>query len=267
VIPISDDNPTRRMPWVTIGLIVLNVVVFLLWEPSFRSEADQGSFFFCQAVIPYEVTHQTNLADGGTDARAALAEDYGKTDAAALQRALQRRCPNKSWALALLVSMFLHGGWMHLGGNMLYLWIFGNNVEDRAGRLPYLGFYLMGGIAADMLQIAFGPSSTVPNIGASGAIAAVLGAYLALFPRARVRTLVFLLIFVTWIQLPAVLVLGGWFILQLFSGIGSVGEQGSGVAYWAHVGGFVFGYLIAWLFLRQRGVERPSELAPRRYRL
>jgi membrane associated rhomboid family serine protease len=243
---------------------VANILVFLLWEPTFQSQ-NQETYFYCNAVIPYEVTHQTNLADGGADARAALAEDYGEKDAAALQRDLQQRCPDKSWALALLVSMFLHAGWLHLGGNMLYLWIFGNNVEDRLGRLPYLGFYLLGGIAADRLQIAFGPSSTVPNVGASGAIAAVLGAYLVMFPRARVRTLVFLLVFVTWIELPAAVVLGGWFLIQLFTGIGSVGEQGSGVAYWAHVGGFVFGYLVAWLFYRKRGTDHPSQASPYRY--
>jgi membrane associated rhomboid family serine protease len=264
VIPISDSIPTRRVPWVTIGLIVVNIVVFLLLEPALEN---QETYFYCNALVPYEVTHQTNLADGGADARAALAEDDGgEGEAAALQRALQRRCPDKSWVLALLVSMFLHGGWLHLGGNMLYLWIFGNNVEDRLGRLPYLGFYLMGGIAADGLQIAFGPSSTVPTVGASGAIAAILGAYLVLFPRARVRTLVFLLVFITWIELPAVVVLGGWFLLQLFSGIGSVGEHGSGVAYWAHVGGFVFGYVVAWLFYRGRRLPgRPSEAGPYRY--
>ena len=263
MIPISDSNPTRRVPWVTIGLIVVNVVVFLLWAPSLRTR-NQATYFHCNALVPYEVTHQTNLAEGGADARAALAEDYGE-DAAPLQRALRERCPDKSWALALLVSMFLHGGWLHLGGNMLYLWIFGNNVEDRLGRLSYLGFYLMGGIAADGLQNAYGPTSTEPTLGASGAVAAVLGAYLLLFPRARVRTLVFLLVFVTWIKLPAVVVLGGWFLLQLFSGIGSIGEQGSGVAYWAHVGGFVFGYLVALLFYRDRRGEQTTEASSSRY--
>jgi membrane associated rhomboid family serine protease len=263
MIPISDHNPTRRTPWVTIGLIVANVVVFLLWEPAMQS-GDQATYFYCNALVPYEVTHQTNLADGGSDARAALAADHGK-QGAALQRELQERCPDKSWALALLVSMFLHSGWLHLGGNMLYLWVFGNNVEDRLGRLPYLGFYLMGGIAADALQIAFDPGSTVPTVGASGAIAAILGAYLVLFPGARVRTLVFLLVFVTWIELPAVIVLAGWFFLQLFAGIGSVGEHGDGVAYWAHVGGFVFGYLVAWIFYRQRSAGRPSEGRSYRY--
>jgi membrane associated rhomboid family serine protease len=266
VIPIADANRSRRVPWVTIGLIVVNILVFLLWESTLQAQ-EQETFFYCNGMIAYEVTHQTNLADGGTDARAALAEDHGSEEAAALQRDLQRRCPDKNWALALLVSTFLHGGWLHLLGNMLYLWIFGDNVEDRLGHLPYLGFYLVGGIAADGLQIAFDTSSTVPNVGASGAIAAVLGAYLYLFPGARVRTLVFLLVFITWIELPAAVVLGGWFILQLFSGISSVGEQGSGVAYWAHVGGWVFGYLYAWLFYRNRRADSPSRAGPHRYEL
>jgi membrane associated rhomboid family serine protease len=263
VIPIADANRSSRIPWVTLGLIVVNILVFLLWESTLQGR-EQETFFYCNGMVPYEVSHQTNLADGGADARAALAED-GTTDAASLQRDLQERCPNKSWALALLVSMFLHGGWAHLLGNMLYLWIFGDNVEDRLGALPYLGFYLMGGLAADGLQIAFDQSSTIPNVGASGAIAAVLGAYLFLFPGARVKTLVFLLVFITWIELPAAVVLGGWFILQLFSGVSSIGEEGAGVAYWAHVGGWVFGYVVAWLFYRDRRADRPSRTDRRRY--
>jgi membrane associated rhomboid family serine protease len=254
MIPLKDTNPTTRTAWVTIGLIALNVVIFLLWEPSFASQSRQETFFFCQAEISYEVTHTTSLAEGGSGARSALAADYGRKNAAPLQRYLQQQCPNKNWWLAVFVSMFLHGGWLHIGGNMLYLWIFGNNVEDRLGALPYLGFYLLGGLAASALQIAFGPSSTIPSLGASGAIAAVLGAYFVLWPRARVKTLV-IFFFITWIEIPASVLLGFWFVLQLFSGVGSISGQTSDVAYWAHVGGFVFGLLVAWLFYRDRGTR------------
>jgi membrane associated rhomboid family serine protease len=264
MLPLKDVNPTTRTAWVTIGLIVLNVVIFLLWEPTFQSQAKQETFFFCRAEIPYEVSHTTSLAQGGAGARHAIAQDYGPKAAAPLQRYLQQQCPNKNWLLSILVAMFLHGGWLHIAGNMLYLWIFGNNVEDRLGALPYLAFYLLGGIAASALELAFGPNSTVPTLGASGAIAAVLGGYIVLFPKARVKTLVFFF-FITWIELPASVVLGVWFVLQLFSGVGSVGGQMSDVAYWAHVGGFVFGLAVAWLFYRGRGARGLPEAAGYRY--
>jgi membrane associated rhomboid family serine protease len=147
---------------------------------------------------------------------------------------------------------------------MLFLWVFGNNVEDRLGWVLYPGFYLLGGLAATGLQLAFASSSAVPNLGASGAIAAVLGAYFVMFPRARVTTLV-IFFFITAIELPAVVVLGAWFVLQLFSGVGSLGTQvNGGVAYWAHVGGFAFGIVVAWLFFRGRGErQRVHRLPPR----
>jgi membrane associated rhomboid family serine protease len=146
-----------------------------------------------------------------------------------------------------VTSQFLHGGWLHLGGNMLYLWIFGNNVEDRFGRTRFLAFYLLGGILAALSQVAIDPSSPVPTIGASGAIAATLGAYLVLFPRARVTTLVFLGFFYQLIDVPAIAVLGFWFVLQLVDGLTSLGsvQTGGGVAFFAHIGGFVFGAVLA----------------------
>ncbi len=149
--------------------------------------------------------------------------------------------------------MFLHGGWLHIGGNMLFLWVFGNNVEDRLGYLAYPLFYVLGGLAAAGLQIAFAPDSTIPSLGASGAIGAVLGAYAVLFPNARVTTLV-IFFFITVVEVRAILVLGVWFLLQLFSGAGQLGDHlNGGVAYWAHVGGFGFGALVAWLLYRPRG--------------
>jgi len=264
VIPIRDINPTTRTAWLTLVLIAANVAVFLLWEPTFEGQAEQQEFFFCNAQIAFELTNQTTLADGGAEARLAIAESFGagESEAAGLQNFLEQTCPEKSWLASVFVSMFLHGGWLHLAGNMLFLWVFGNNVEDRLGRITFLLLYVLGGLAATALQVAFDPNSAVPNVGASGAIAAVLGSYLVMFPRARIHTLVFF-IFITSLQLPAVVVLVGWFVLQLFSGVGGMGNQlGGGVAYWAHVGGFVFGLAITWLFFRSRGRPDPYALPP-----
>jgi membrane associated rhomboid family serine protease len=264
VIPIRDINPTTRTAWLTLVLIAANVAVFLLWEPTFEGQAEQQEFFFCNAQIAFELTNQTTLADGGAEARLAIAESFGagESEAAGLQNFLEQTCPEKSWLASVFVSMFLHGGWLHLAGNMLFLWVFGNNVEDRLGRITFLLLYVLGGLAATALQVAFDPNSAVPNVGASGAIAAVLGSYLVMFPRARIHTLVFF-IFITSLQLPAVVVLVGWFVLQLFSGVGGMGNQlGGGVAYWAHVGGFVFGLAVTWLFFRSRGRPDPYALPP-----
>jgi len=148
----------------------------------------------------------------------------------------------------LVTSQFLHGGWLHLVGNMLYLWIFGNNIEDSLGRIAFLLFYLAGGVIAALVQVAVDPDSSVPLIGASGAIAATLGAYLVLFPGARITTLVFLGFFYQLINVPAIVVLGFWFFLQLLDGIGSLGmETGAGIAFFAHIGGFVAGAAVGWL--------------------
>jgi membrane associated rhomboid family serine protease len=273
VIPIRDVNPTTRTSWITLALIAANVVVFLLWQPTLGANSETRTFFFfyCNAVVPWEITHQTNLAEGGADARDAIEADLGPQPqfrpgvGAALQQELQQRCPDKDVNLSIPVSMFLHGGWLHIAGNMLFLWIFGNNVEDRLKGPLFIAFYFLGGLAATALQLAFGPNSTIPNVGASGAIAAILGAYLVLFPRARVYTVV-IFFFITFIELPAVAVLGFWFILQLFSGVGSVGADvgGGGVAYWAHVGGFAFGAAVAWLFFRGRGDREVQREVPRR---
>ena len=259
MIPIRDSNPTSRFPVLTIGLIAANILVFFFWQPSFGDQTGQLTFYLCNAEVPFEVTHQTTLAEGGAPARIAIEEAFGPGTGSDLQAFLRQECPDKSWVLSIFVAMFLHGGLLHIAGNMLFLWVFGNNVEDRLGYLVYPLFYVMGGLAAAGLQIAFDPSSAIPSLGASGAIGAVLGAYAVLFPRARVTTLV-IFFFITAIEIPAFLVLGIWFVLQLFSGGSQIGSDvGGGVAYWAHVGGFVFGALVAWIFYRDRGGDRRFE--------
>jgi membrane associated rhomboid family serine protease len=273
VIPLHDSNPTSRFAWVTLSIIVANVVIFLFWQPTIGgTQFQQQVFYFCHAEIPWEVSHEENLADGGAAARVAIDETYGTTETQGeqLQQLLQSRCGDKSWWQSVFVAMFLHGGWLHIGGNMLFLWIFGNNVEDRLGPVVFVAFYLLGGLAATGLQLAFDPNSAVPNLGASGAIAAILGAYAVMYPRARVYTLIFLGFFFTSVELPALVVLGAWFVLQLFSGVGGLGDQvNGGVAYWAHVGGFVFGAGATWLFFggrrdpRGSGPARHPPLPPR----
>ena len=236
MIPLRDANPTRRTPIVTLALILACFVVFA-YELGRLGDAGTGgldAFVTNWGVVPAELaaawTSGTNLVGEG---------------------------------LTLISSQFLHGGWLHLLSNLLYLWIFGNNVEDRMGRLRFLLFYLTGGAVAGLTQVAIDPDSMVPTIGASGAIAATLGAYLMLFPRARITSLVFLGFFYQLIDVPAVVVLVFWFLLQLIDGIASLGvtDVGGGVAVFAHIGGFVFGALVA---LVMRAVARrggPADLA------
>ncbi|MBI4260357.1 MAG: rhomboid family intramembrane serine protease [Actinobacteria bacterium] len=264
MIPIRDENPTSRTAWVTLAFIALNVAAFLFWQPTFeggqQGELEQTAFFFCHAEIPWEVLNQENLARGGTDAARAIEASGLGVPGPALQGFLGERCPGKSWLLSVFVAMFLHGGWLHIAGNMLFLWVFGNNVEDRMGHAVYPFFYLLGGVVASAAHIATDPDSVIPTLGASGAVAAVLGAYLVMYPRHRVLSLVPVFYFLHLIELPAVVVLGFWFVLQLFSGVGSLASDVSqGVAYWAHIGGFVAGAAVAWLFFR-RG---PSVRSPR----
>jgi membrane associated rhomboid family serine protease len=223
LIPIHDDNPTRRFSYVTAALIALNVVI-LLFEPhlGIGNGPSVAQFFYRWGLVPREITqgHPIALADCGG------------------------ACfPGKNVYVAILTSMFLHAGPVHLIGNMLFLWIFGNNVEDVLGRVAYVGFYLVCGTLAALSQVAVNPSSAFPMVGASGAIAGVLGAYLVLFPRARVLTGVIVIFYIQFIRLPAVLVLGFWFVFQLFTGaMQQIG--GGGVAWAAHVGGFVAGALL-----------------------
>jgi membrane associated rhomboid family serine protease len=240
VFPLKDNIATRNTPVVTIALIIANVVVFLLSirsGGSILSGPDTATVVHYGA-IPYEFTHPGKECEASLQVGQILCEGQrGVTGTAEAQPA--------TWFTAFS-SMFLHGGLLHIGGNMLFLWVFGNNVEDAMGRVKFTVFYLLGGIAAMALQIAVDPDATVPSVGASGAVAAVLGGYLLLYPRARVLTLVFLFVFFTFIQIPAMFFLVIWFAEQVLFGYFDQVDPtggGGGVAYFAHIGGFLFGLL------------------------
>jgi membrane associated rhomboid family serine protease len=221
VFPLKDHNPTRRTAVVTIALIAVNVLVFL-YELLLGDSL--GRFIAAYGAVPYEITHATDLVGSA----------YGPFEHAPGPPLVQ---------LTLVTSMFIHGGVMHIFGNMLYLWIFGNNVEDLLGRVKFLFFYLACGIVAGLANILASPNAAVPTVGASGAVAGVLGAYLVAYPRARVLTAVFVLFFIRLVEVPASLLLLFWFVMQSFQGFLSLGvhELSGGVAWFAHVGGFIAG--------------------------
>lgn len=216
MIPLRDDNPTTGFPIVTYSLIAINVVVFLVQLTMPQRQLSQ--IYITQSVVPVLVS------------RAPFALDN---------------------LLDFIRSMFFHGGWAHLLGNMLYLFIFGDNIEDRMGKIPYVVFYLICGFVAGYAQVLIDPTSQIPLIGASGAIAGVLGAYLVLFPNASVKTLITLGYFMRAIDIRALYVLGFWFVLQLFNGVASISPSSgsdAGVAFFAHIGGFVAGAVLIWIF-------------------
>ncbi|MCR8550370.1 rhomboid family intramembrane serine protease [Salipiger sp. P9] len=216
MFPIRDHNPSGRTPYVTYGLIVANIVIFISYWSLFQQPRALSAFFYDWALIPALVSQ----GDGLT---------------------------------GMVTSMFLHGGLAHLAGNMLFLFIFGDNIEDEMGHGPFLGFYLACGVIAALAHYLAAPFSPVPTVGASGAIAGVMGGYLLLFPRARVDILVILIIFFKILPIPAWIVLAVWFALQVFGGLGSTAD-GGGVAYWAHLGGFVAGMaLTVPVWLRRGG--------------
>ena len=222
MIPLKDDNPTRITPLVTIGFIAVNALVFL-YQWSLGSSGER-IFVYQYGAIPAVVAGQQSLP----------------AQIAAIPP-----------MLSIITSMFLHGGFMHIIGNMLYLWIFGNNIEEAMGHVRFVVFYILCGILASMAHILSDLHSTIPSIGASGAISGVLGAYLLLYPRARVLTLVPLGFIMRLMYIPAGLVLSFWFVLQLISGSLGQGQAGGGVAWWAHVGGFVAGMLLVALFKKR----------------
>ncbi len=230
MFPYKDDNPTLRTPIVTFVLIGMNAAVWVLVQgmgaegPLIRSVCDLG-------LIPGEflgrIPPGTMVPAGG--GASCVIEHQG------------------AW-WSLLSSMFLHGSWFHLIGNMWFLYLFGNNVEDSMGRFRYLIFYLLCGLAAGLSQTFLSPNSAIPMVGASGAIGGVMGAYVVLYPRVQIHMFIFLFIFITRIVVPAFWMLGYWFVLQLFGGWGSIGAEGGGTAFWAHVGGFAAGAALILVF-------------------
>ena len=261
VLPVHDVNPTRRTPWVTRVLLVVNVVAFvlspialapLLGGESRASVCRQVAFLDEYAAVPSEVI--------GNDPATAVATGEAARTASGEAGCVTQSPPpyDKSPALSVLFAMFLHGGWLHLLGNLLFLFVFGNNVEDRLGRVRYLVFYLVCGYAATYGFAVLFAGSDQPLVGASGAIAGVLGAYLVLFPRARVWALLTFLFFLP-MRLPAWLVLGSWFVLQYLYASGAGLSEASGTAYLAHVIGFAVGAALVWrLRGRRRGRALPA---------
>ena len=205
MFPIRDHNPSQRTPYVTLSLIALNVAIFLAGLALLQTDRALSMFYYDYALLPFR------LSDGENP-------------------------------MSLITSIFLHGGFMHLAGNMLFLWIFGDNLEDEMGHIPFLIFYLLCGIGASLAQVATDPMSQIPTVGASGAIAGVMGGYLLLYPKARVDIFVFFIVFFRVFPIPAWIMLCLWFGIQLFGGI-NVDTSAGGVAYWAHAGGFVIGFL------------------------
>ena len=228
MLPLFDRNPTRKVPVVTIGLIAANLAVFIYML--FLSAAGRDIFIYRFSVVPWEVIHAAQLPLGG------------------LQRLFPfalYEVPAKSVYATLLTSLFLHDGWLHILGNMLFLWIFGNNVEDVMGHVPFLAFYLFCGVFSTFAHVAVYPNSINPLLGASGAISGVLGAYLLLYPRAWVWTWVVIFI----VPIPAYVVIGFWVVLQLVQGLTSVATASVGTAFFAHLGGVVIGLIVTGIFL------------------
>ena len=238
MIPLRDENPTRTTPFINHALVAINIAVFVY-----------------QMILSYE---------GDGTAYMGFVEKLALTPSLLLSPSTWAQTPIPA-PLTLLTSMFVHGGIPHLAGNMLYLWIFGDNIEDTLGHLNYVFFYLACGLGAALSQVMIEPGSTIPMVGASGAIAGVLGAYLVLFPRAQVLTFVLLLFYIRIMYLPAAVLLGIWFAMQLFS---AVTGGGAGVAWYAHVGGFLVGVLLVGTFLggssggrrRRRPLQPPHNL-------
>lgn len=223
MIPLKDKNPRKRFPVITLILIAVNIIVFI-YQLSLGSHLEE--FYYRFSVIPQRITESIHSG-------AIKPLPY----------------------LPLITSLFLHGGWLHLGGNMLYLWVFGDNVEDKLGHGRFLVFYVLCGFVASILHIVIEPASSLPTIGASGAISGILGAYIVMFPKARILTLIPIFIFIQLAELPAYIILGLWFLLQFINGMMSLGYAAAGmggVAWWAHIGGFIAGLLLVIPFRKFR---------------
>lgn len=238
MFPLRDDNPTLRTPVVTFVILALNVAAWLLLQGAGNDPALSSSV--CRlGLIPGELL---GLAADGL--RVPLGPDTY----------CEIQWSSTNW-LSPLTSMFMHGGWFHLIGNMWFLYVFGNNVEDSMGRARFAVFYLLCGLAAALAQVLSNPASPVPMVGASGAIGGVMGAYAVLYPRAHVEMLIVLGFYVTRAAVPAYLMLGYWFLLQIVGGIPSLDAEGGGVAFWAHAGGFLSGLLLSFVFRNEALVE------------
>ncbi len=280
MIPLKDNIPTDRFPVITVAFIAVNVLVFI-WQLNYSTDPQLSQIEGYDAIqqsaleygaIPYRITSPGETEDcaiGAVNAQGQAGvvcpgtEEYAQAVKRGQGRPGLRPIPleQAAWFVTLFTSMFMHGGILHIAGNMLFLWVFGNNIEDSMGRLKFVLFYLAAGLAAVYSQAALELDSTVPTIGASGAVAGVLGAYALLHPRAGVLTLIFIVFFVTVVEIPAMILLGIWFILQFLPAVGQVatpevGGEG-GVAYFAHVGGFIFGLAAIKLFATRRREPEP----------
>jgi membrane associated rhomboid family serine protease len=285
MLPLKDNIPTDRFPVDTVAFIVINIAVFI-WQWTYPVDQqleqelnlgsiDQTSLEY--GAIPYRITHpgqERDCALGAVGQPSATGQyeagvvcpgtpEYVQAVERGQQSAGARPIPldQAPWYVTLFTSMFMHGGILHIAGNMLFLWVFGNNIEDSMGRVKFTLFYLAAGIVAVYSQAALDPSSTVPTIGASGAVAGVLGAYALLHPAARVLTLIFIIFFVTLVEVPALVLLAIWFVLQFVPALGQVAAPevggGEGIAYFAHVGGFIFGLATVKLLANKRREPEP----------
>jgi membrane associated rhomboid family serine protease len=281
LIPLKDNIPTARLPLITIALIAINVAVFI-WQLAFPTDprlsaaplslsaVDQSSLEY--GAIPYRITHPSRdpqCAIGAiNDSREAGVVcqgtvQYDQAERRGLRNPSLKPIPldQAPWWVTLFSSMFMHGGLLHIAFNMLFLWVFGNNIEDSMGRGRFVLFYLLGGLVAAYSQAALHADSTVPLIGASGAVAAVLGGYAVLYPRARVLSLIIIIFFVTLVEIPALALLAVWFLLQFIGPIqDATSGLSGGVAYYAHIGGFLFGLAAIRLFARR--ARRPDPALP-----
>jgi membrane associated rhomboid family serine protease len=229
MIPLRDENPSRTVSLVNITLILANVSVFIY--QNFFISGGAAPLLLRLGCIPYEFTHFVDISPPAL----------------------------VSVPLTIITAMFMHGGWVHLLGNMLFLWIFGDNIEDKLGHFRYLSFYLLCGLIASLSHILTNISSQVPSIGASGAIAGVMGAYMVLFPRARIRTLLILGIFIQIVRIPAIVMLGYWILIQVLSGFAEFGSRtGGGIAWFAHIGGFIAGFFLIMVMKKPEKAYRPE---------
>ena len=251
MFPLKDNIPTQRFPVVTVAIMVICTLVYFGFERGGLGLGATGNERVVEyGAIPYEVTHPGQ--ECAVDGQNLVCSDELPGEQA------------PTW-VTIFTSMFMHGSLLHLGGNMLFLWIFGNNIEDSMSKPRYIAFYLLGGIAALAAQIAVGSNAAIPTVGASGAIAGVLGGYALLYPRARVVTVIFIIIFFTFVELPALVVLGLWILIQVLYGLSDIAQPvgtGGGVAYFAHIGGFLFGLLAIRLVANDvhEDYERPNRL-------